>query len=327
MKYRLPFAKSTWPGTMLGFLFVYFLFFFVAPAEFHSLYNTKTLVSQSVIYGIGALGMTFVIISGGIDLSAGSMIALGTVATARLLQLGTVGEMGFLLPMLAACAGILTCSLVGVANGAMTSLLRIHPFIITLGMMQIARGAAIGIAGQTMVNCPPNWLNGLMVVEPRVGAWHSVAPGIWLMLVLLIATVVLLRLTVFGRHVVAIGSNEATARLCGVRVQITRIAVYGLSGALIGIASVMQYAKLSQGDPTAAIGMELDIIAAVVVGGGSLNGGKGSLLGTLFGALIMAVLRNGCNLVGIPNFVQNIVIGAIIIAAVGIDRLRQVFSS
>jgi ribose/xylose/arabinose/galactoside ABC-type transport system permease subunit len=268
--------------------------------------------------------MTFVIISGGIDLSVGSLIALGTVVTALVLRTaGLDQDVGCWLPILACLAAIGACALCGFISGAIVSYLRIVPFIVTLGMMQITRGAAKGLAGQTTVNAPSNWLEGMMVVEPQVGVWYSVAPGLWLMLIILVLMSTLLKRTTFGRYVCALGSNEATARLCGINVSIQRIWVYTLCGALTGCASVMQYANLTLGDPTAAVGMELDIIAAVVIGGGSLSGGEGSVAGSLVGAIIMAILRNGCVLVGIPNYVQNIVIGTIIIVAVGIDQLRH----
>jgi len=310
-------------GPFLGLAFVYVVFFFVAPEAFHSLYNTKTFVCQAVIIGIGALGMTVVIIGGGIDLSVGSMIALATVVTAMTLKEFGQAGMGPLLPLAAGLAAVVTCALWGKFNGAMISLLRIPAFIVTLGTMQIIRGVAKGLAEESTVNCPENWLNELMVVEPSPGVWYSIAPGVWVMLALSAMMFVVLRYTVFGRRVFAVGSSEATARLCGIRVGLQRIWIYMVCGALAGVAGVMQFANLTLGDPTAATGMELDIIAAVVIGGGSLNGGEGSVVGSIVGALIMAVLRNGCNLVGIPNYVQNVVIGAIIIAAVGIDRFRR----
>jgi len=310
-------------GPFLGLIFVYLIFLFVAPQSFHTLYNTKTFLTQAVIYGIGALGMTVVIISGGIDLSVGSQIALGTVATAMVLRRWGGGDVGFWLPLCAAGAGVAVCALCGFVSGAIVSAFRIVPFIVTLGVMQIARGVAKGLAEQTTVIAPTNWLNDLMVVEPKIGAWYSVAPGVWLMLALLVVMFIVLKFTVFGRHVFAIGSNEATARLCGINVALNRVWVFALCGALTGVASVMQFSNLTVGDPTAGVGMELDIIAAVVIGGGSLSGGEGSVLGSIAGAVIMAILRNGCNLVGIPNYVQNIVIGTIIVTAVGVDRLKH----
>jgi len=310
-------------GPFLGLAFVYLVFLVAAPAAFHSLYNTKTFLTQAVIFGIGALGMTVVMISGGIDLSVGSMVALGTVVSALVLKTGGDGPLAAGLVWAAVLAAVLVCALVGAVNGLLTVALRIVPFIVTLGTMQIVRGLAKGLAQQTTVNPSDSWLNGLMVVEPQSGAWTSVAPGLWVMLLLAVLLSLALKYTVFGRHAYAIGSNESTARLCGIPVGRNRILLYALGGAFTGVASVMQFSNLTLGDPTAASGMELDIIAAVVIGGGSLNGGEGSVTGSLVGAVLMAVLRNGCNLVGIPNYVQNIVIGAIIIAAVGLDRFRQ----
>ena len=310
-------------GPFLGLVFVYVIFIVVGPESFRSLYNTKTILTQAVIFGIGALGMTLVIISGGIDLSVGSIVAFGTVVIALVLKHLGGAEVGILLPLVAAVAGVLACALCGTLNGLMISGLGIVPFIVTLGMMQVVRGAALGLAKQTTVNTPDNWLNSLMVVEPRMGAWYSVAPGVWIMLILGAIMFTVLRYTAFGRYVFAIGSNEATARLCGIRVGLHRIWIFTICGLMTGIAGVMQFSNLTLGDPTAAKAMELDIIAAVVIGGGSLSGGEGSIVGSMIGALIMAILRNGCNQVGVPNWVQNIVIGAIIIVAVGLDRLKH----
>jgi len=319
-------------GPFLGLAFVYIVFLAKAPDAFHSLYNTKTILQQAVLIGIAALGMTMVIISAGIDLSVGSLVALGTVVTALVLRRFGGEDMSWWVPLAAAGAGVLVCTFCGFLNGAMIAGFGIVPFIVTLGMMQIARGAAKGFAGQTTVNAPDNWLQRLMVVERQVqgpdgrwyGAWYSVAPGIWVMLALLCITYVVLRYTRFGRHVYAVGSSEATARLCGIRVRMHRVWVYTICGFLTGIASVMQFSSLNLGDPTGAIAFELDVIASVVIGGGSFNGGEGSVIGSVVGAIIIAILRNGCNLVGVDNYVQNIVIGAIIIIAVGLDQLKHV---
>ena len=313
-------------GPYIGLILVYLIFFFIAPANFHNVYNTKTILTQAVIYGIGSLGMTLIIISGGIDLSVGSMIALGTVVAALIIKRwggATEGFSCYAVPFIAAVAAVGACGACGFINGAVITGLRIVPFIVTLGMMQIARGVAKGISSSITVNVPPNWLNNLMIVEPLRNVWYSVAPGVWVMLFLLALIALLLKYTVFGRYIFAIGSNESTARLCGINVGMTRIWIYALAGALIGVSSVMQFSSLSLGDPTAAIGMELDIIAAVVIGGGSLSGGEGSAIGSIVGAVIMAILRNGCNLVGIQPYVQNIVVGSIIITAVGVDRFKH----
>jgi len=308
-------------GPLVGLLFVTILFVFLCPPQFSTFYNAKTVVTQTVIVGIGALGMTLVIISGGIDLSVGSQVALCTVVTATMLRMGG-DTAGALLPLVAAATGILACGVCGLVNGVITARMRIVPFIVTLGMMQIARGVAKWIGREQTVVTPVNWLQNLMLVDPEP-AWLIMAPGIWLTLILLVALFVVLKYTVFGRHVFAVGSNEETARLCGIDVEWRRTWVFVLCGLFTGVAGVMQYANLTVGDPTAAGGMELDIIAAVVIGGGSLSGGEGSAVGSIIGALIMAVLRNGCNMLGVANYVQEIIIGSIIVCAVLIDRLRH----
>lgn len=153
--------------------------------------------------------------------------------------------------------------------------------------------------------------------------WLLVAPGVWIAVFLAVIASVVLRQTVFGRRVFALGSNEAAARACGIATDRLKLCIYSLAGLLFGLAGVMQMSRLRQGDPTVAAGLELDIIAAVVIGGGSLNGGEGSILGAMIGALIMAFLRNGCQQVGWPNYIQEIIIGALIVFAVAIDRWRS----
>ncbi|MBC8112021.1 MAG: ABC transporter permease [Verrucomicrobia bacterium] len=283
--------------------------------EFFSFYNIKTIFTQTVIVGIAALGMTFIIISKGIDLSAGSQIALGTVVVALVLNATNNA-------LLAALAGILACMFCGFLIGSVVSAFGIVPFIVTLGMMQIARGTAKYFAKEQTVTTAENAISPLMVI-PLDDSWLIFAPGVWILGLLLILTSILLKYTVFGRYVFAIGSNEETARLCGINVKFYKIAIYALGAVFTGIASVMQFANLTVGDPTAANGMELDIIAAVVIGGGSLNGGEGTAQGAILGALMIQVLRNGCNMLGVPNYVQEIIIGIIIIGAVLVDKLRH----
>jgi ribose/xylose/arabinose/galactoside ABC-type transport system permease subunit len=312
-------------GPLLGLAFVILIFALnpKCPAAFLSFYNAKTIITQTVIIGIGALGMTLVIISGGIDLSVGSQIALATVTTAwGLNRFGGETECGATTALLAAIMGVAACGLCGWLNGFVTSKMNIVPFIVTLVTMQIARGTAKWIAREQTVITPSNWLQNLMLIDPKP-EWLVVAPGVWITVLLLVGLLIVLKLTVFGRHVFAIGSNEQTARLCGVNVYSRRVWIYTSCGIFTGIAGVMQYANLGVGDPTAAGGMELDIIAAVVIGGGSLSGGEGSAAGSIVGALIMAVLRNGCNMLGVPKYVQEIIIGVIIVCAVLIDRLRR----
>jgi ribose transport system permease protein len=308
-------------GPFIGFVFVFTLFAILGPASFTSFYNLKTILTQSVIIGVAALGTTYVIISKGIDLSVGSQIALGTVVVATLINYFG-GDTGAAVLMAAASGGILVCGLTGFLNGVLITRFKIVPFIVTLGTMQIARGVAKWIALEQTVPTPASWLNNLMLVDPEP-SWLLFAPGVWMCVAALIVSAIVLKYTVLGRYVFAIGSNEQTARLCGIRVDRFKVIVYSLCGLLTGVAAVLQYSYLTVGDPTSAVGLELDIIAAVVIGGGSLNGGEGSAMGSIVGALIMAVLRNGCNMLGVPNFVQEIIIGAIIVGAVLIDQQKH----
>jgi ribose/xylose/arabinose/galactoside ABC-type transport system permease subunit len=290
-----------------------------------SRYNLKTVAAQTSIVAIAALGMTLVIISGGIDLSAGSSIALTTVVVAVTLR-GLSGSdgVGALEPALAALAGITAGGIVGLLNGCMITGLRIVPFIATLGMMGIARGVAKLLANEQKVNAPPSWLDGLLAVDPSptTPLW-KLPGGVVVLLALALVVFVILRYSVFGRYIFAIGSNESAARLCGIRVRLQKVLIYTVSGLLTGVAGVMQFGQLTVGDPTVSVGKELDIIASVVIGGGSLNGGKGGVAGTILGAFIMGILRNGCDIYGIPNYIQEIFIGLIIVAAVAVDQLRS----
>ena len=207
-------------------------------------------------------------------------------------------------------------------NGVLITGLRVVPFIITLGTMLLVRGAAKGVADERRIEAPLTWLNGLLRTV-RDGSGVLVPAGIWIVVLLAVVVAVTLQYTRFGRHLFAIGSNERTARLCGVQVERCKIAVYMLAGAFAGLAGVMEFSRLSVGDPTVAIGAELGVIAAVIIGGGSLSGGKGTVVGTIAGAGIMTVIQIGCSQHGLPNWVQEIVTGTIIVFAVALDRLRS----
>jgi ribose/xylose/arabinose/galactoside ABC-type transport system permease subunit len=300
-------------GPVLGLLAVYLLFVAIAPPSFAAVGNLQTIARQSTIVGIAALGMTLIIISGGIDLSVGSTIALTTVVIAWLLDRAGAP------PLAAAAGGVAAAALTGLLTGTLITRLRVVPFIVTLGMMLIVRGLAKGLADEQKIDAPLTWLNRLLAAG-RGWQWPA---GVWLMLILAAGVAAMLRYTVFGRHVIAVGSNPQTARLCGVNVDRVRCLVYVLGGLFAGLAGLMQFSRLTVGDPTVAAGKELDVIAAVVIGGGSLSGGEGSVLGSLIGALIMTVIRSGCSQMGLPNWVQEIVTGIIIVLAVALDRLRR----
>jgi ribose transport system permease protein len=179
------------------------------------------------------------------------------------------------------------------------------------------------LAHDQKVNAPITWLNELLAALRPELHWLVVAPGVWLAIFLAIAVAVMLRYTRLGRHIFAVGSNEQTARLCGISVERVKLAVYVLASGFAGVAGLMQFSRLTVGDPSVAQGLELDVIAAVVIGGGSLAGGEGSILGSIVGALIMAVIRSGCSQRGITNSVQEIITGLIIVVAVALDRLRH----
>ena len=299
----------------VALLLVIGLFALLAPDRFLSVYNLKTVATQTVIVGLSAIGMTFVVVSGGIDLSVGSVIALSSVVTAVLLREGASEA-------LSVAAGVLSGALVGTLNGVLTTRLRIVPFIVTLGTMGIARGLSKYLADEQKVDAPAGGLAELMAKSPDP-AWLLTAPGVWAMLLLGLGAGFVLSRSVFGVHPFAIGSNEATARLCGVRVERTKVWIYTLCGLFAGMAGTLQFARLTVGDPTTALGKELDVIAAVVIGGGSLSGGSGGILGSMIGAFLMSVLANGCTLTGVPNYVQEIIVGGIIVVAVAVDSLRH----
>jgi ribose transport system permease protein len=302
-------------GPFLGLVLVSGLFGVLVGPHFFSPGNLELIARQTAIVGMAALGMTLVIAAAGIDLSVGSVISLATVVIALALRAETS-------PAVAAAAGVAAGAFCGLVTGLLVTGLRVVPFIVTLGMMLLVRGAAKGLADERRIEAPVTWLNDLLRTR-AAGVGVLLPSGIWILIAMALLVAGLLRYTRFGRHLLAIGSNERTARLCGVRVERCKIAVYALSAGLAGLAGVMQFAKLSVGDPTVAVGLELDVIAAVIIGGGSLSGGKGTVFGTLVGAVLMTVIQIGCSQRGFPNWVQQIVTGGVIVAAVALDRWRQ----
>lgn len=315
-------------GPLIGLVFVFGLFSALRPDTFLRLDNLQIMLIQTAVVGTAAIGMTLIIISGGIDLSVGSQVALTCVGIAVVMGAVAGEDVSLGLadaPWWLALVGIATAlvvgSLAGLVNGLLITSLRMMPFIVTLGTLSAYRGLSKRVAGEQMVLAPSTWLGGLLRYED-VG-WMLLPPGVWLMIALALIMAAVLRYTRFGRHVFAIGSNEQTARLCGVSIGPTKVGIYALAGLFAGLAGLLQFAYLTVGDPTTATGMELDIIAAVVIGGASLSGGQGSIFGSLVGALIMTIVSNGCSKMGMPNSVQQMVTGGIIIFAVALDRLRH----
>ena len=301
-------------GVLVGLALVLALFGALIGPQFFRAANLELVARQTVIVCVAALGMTMVIVSGGIDLSVGSIVALSTVVTALLLQAHG--------PAVSALGAIAAGAACGVVNGVLVTQLRVVPFIVTLGTMLLVRGAAKGLADERRIEAPITWLNNLLRTV-RDGSGLLLPTGIWITVSLAVLVAFTLRYTRFGRHLFAIGSSERTARLCGVRISRTKVLVYTIAGAFAALAGVMEFSKLSVGDPTVSIGLELDVIAAVIIGGGSLSGGKGSVGGTIAGAAIMAVIQIGCSQQGLPNWVQQIVTGSIIVGAVALDRWRS----
>jgi ribose transport system permease protein len=300
-------------GTFIGLVLVAVIFGVLVGQQFFSPANIELMARQAAIVCMAALGMTVVIAAGGIDLSVGSMVALTTVVIALMLRADAT-------PMVAAFAGVAVTALCGLLNGVLITQLRVVPFIVTLGTMLIVRGAAKGLADERRIEAPITWLNDLL----RTNTGSALMPaGIWLVIFFALIVAGVLRYTRFGRHVFAIGSNERMARLCGVAITRTKIAVYTLSAALAGLAGLLMFSKLSVGDSTVGVGLELDVIAAVIIGGGSLSGGRGTVLGTTIGAAIMTIIQIGCTQKGLANWVQQIVTGSIIIVAVTLDRVRS----
>lgn len=306
--------RRPWFGPLVALLAMYALFCALSPDTFLGAANLVTMARQTVVVAVVAVGMTLVIVQGGIDLSVGSGVALTTVVVASALRAGAG-------PWTAALAGIGAAAAAGLLTGVLITRLRVTPFIITLGGMSVMRGLAKGIAGEQKIDADPRGLD--MLLAPPSSSWMVVPPGVGVAAALALAAGAMLTYTRFGRHVFAVGSNEQTARLCGIDVARVRVLVYLIAAVLTGVGGVMEFSTLTVGDPTDSLGLELEVIAAVVIGGGSLSGGEGSVRGSLIGALLMTVIKTGATHLGMPNWVQEIVTGAIIVGAVALDRVRR----
>ncbi|HEX2853414.1 MAG TPA: ribose ABC transporter permease [Opitutaceae bacterium] len=268
-----------------------------------------------------SIGMTLVILSGGIDLSVGAILALAGAVAAGLLKKGiALPAFNVVLqftPAGAIAAGILVGAALGWCNGAAITRFKLPPFVATLGMLSIARGL-------TML-----WTGGFPITGLGPGFGHlgtgallGIPMPVWIMTALVGIFVVVTRRMRFGRHLYAVGGNERAARLTGLHVNRIKIAVYTLAGALAGVAGLIVTARLDSAQPNAGLGYELDSIAAVVIGGTSLSGGRGSVLGTVLGCLIIGVLNNGLFLLNVSPFWQQVIKGLVILLAVAIDKMN-----
>lgn len=291
------------------------IFVAIPPHHAFTLMDLRLVAVHTIIVGTAAIGAALVIASGGLDLSIGSAIALTSVVAALALHAG------WPLPLAGACA-ILAGVACGAYNGMLVTALRLPPFIVTLGTLGLYRGLAKWTAGPSPVSADPGDL-ALLVHPIPPSRWMLVAPGVWLMLALGLLMIALIRSTVLGRHAIAIGSNETAARYAGLPVARTKILLYAIAGSLVGLAGLLQFARITQGDPTIAVGIELDVIAAVVIGGASLSGGRAPVLGAIVGAFMMAYMKNRCARLEWQTYTQEIIVGHIIIVAVAIDLWRR----
>ncbi len=329
------FKRALRPFVGLGVVLAVILIYQLAAGRgsFFTAYRFQLIAKQSAFIAMGSLGMTVIIIAGGIDLAAGSLVAVASVTLAIGLREG-------LNPAFAVFLAIAAGGLAGALNGTLITRLKLAPFIVTLGTMSAFRGLAEQIAHQQniAVSDAPAWCTALLA-SPQIPPghqnilwwlrfllrpWQWAAPGVWVVVLLALGLAAVLRLTVFGRHVFAIGGNETAARLSGVYVNRTKILVYALGGLFFALAGIYSFCELgNQGDPGAGLGKELDMIAAAVIGGASLSGGRGSELGALIGAVTMTAIRSGCTFAQVSDPLEKIIVGAIIIGAVAIDRLAQ----
>jgi ribose transport system permease protein len=324
-------------GPLFALLFIIALFAaadkFWGEGFFLSAYNLRVMMSSASLIAVPAFGMTIIIIAAGIDLSAGTALTLcGTVLALQLKHASVPAadpEFGSVMAF-ALLAMILTGCSCGLANGLLISATKVVPFIVTLGTMTIFLGIGQIIASESTVYAPkenlPEWMNLCYtgsVAENYLIDGLKIPSSVIIAVVLAIAVGLLMRYTVFGRNVFAIGSSESTARLCGINVPLTIMSVYTLAGFFVAIGGVLYFSDVKNGNPSDGTGKELEVIAAVVLGGGSLSGGRGSILGTMVGALIITVIRSGCSQLSIPNTYTHIIIGGIIIVAVIVDQLRH----
>ncbi len=298
---------------LLPFVTLIVLFVALSIASPHFLTNTNlsSVVRQTAVINIMALGMTLIIVAGGIDLSVGAILAMAGLLGTMVMEAGQPIMLGIVI-------GLLTGAFWGFVNGALTTRLKINPFIVTLGTLGIVRGLTLIISNGLPVHNIPKAYSYL-----GEGNLLGVPFVLWLLLFCAVAMHILMEHTQLGRYAFAIGSNPDAAWYAGIAVGFYTTAVYAIGGLLTGLAGMIEASRLMTGQPTAGNGYELQAIAAVVIGGGSLRGGEGSVVGTLVGAFIMGLLSNGSDLLGISPYLQQAIIGAVIILAVSFDELRK----
>jgi ribose/xylose/arabinose/galactoside ABC-type transport system permease subunit len=286
------------------------------PDTFLTTDNFLNIFRRSSVNAILAVGMTAIIISGGIDLSVGSMLALAGMAGAWTMQHFGGDTLTLSAMWLGTFAGIVAGTLAGFLNGILINGLKVPPFILTLGTMSAFRGIAYVMNDGQPYNVPAYKYLG-------DGQLFGIPASIVIAMVIVLAAIVVLKCTTLGRYTYAIGANRTATLYSGVNVTRNLIVIYTLAGMLVGVAAMIETSRTVSAQPTAGIGLELDIIAAVVIGGASLNGGRGTIIGTMIGTLLISFLRNGCTLLGISTNVQLIVIGIIIVVAVSVDQLAR----
>ncbi|MHC4336669.1 MAG: ABC transporter permease [Planctomycetota bacterium] len=307
MRELLPFGSLTLIICILSVL---------KPDTFLTQENFMNVLRRSSVNGIIAVGMTAVIISAGIDLSVGSMMALaGMVGAYTMIAVGGPDPQGAAL-VIGTVVGVITGIVCGLLNGVLITKLKLQPFIVTLGTMSAFRGISYVMNEGQPYNVPSyKYLNEGIVL--------GIPVSVLIFAVIVAVASFVLKYTRLGRYTYAVGSNREAAFHAGVNVDLNLIRIYGLTGLVVGIASMITTSRAVSAQPTAGIGLELDIIAAVVIGGASLAGGRGTITGTIIGTLLISFLRNGCTMLDISTNVQLIVIGAIIIAAVAVDQLAR----
>lgn len=302
----------------IGILAIFLLwcaFLSLATDTFLTSTNIFNMLRAFSWIAIAAFGETLVILTAGIDLSVGSNMALSGVAAAMLLTAG--------IPVpVAVVGGLLVGSILGVTNGMLVTRFRLPPFIATLGIMSIARGITFGVTEGWPVRGLPKSFNLIGQYDVPIGSWGVPLPVI-VMLILAVIVSLLLSRTVRGRHIYAVGGNEEASRVSGIDPHWIKMLVYTSCGLLTAIGGILMTARLGVAAPTAALGYELDIIAACVIGGVSLFGGEGTILGVLIGAALMQTIRTGLNLLGFPTYWQPAAIGAVILLAIMFDQWRK----